>query len=119
MTRALLQRTDCRIEPDPRRVAARVFLPGQETAAPGASRADGVVARCLALTDDEARQTLDRVEREFGGRHRDLGRVLEDHFADIAHRVPSVSRLGPRQRRLLGAYFTREVAVEGAALCNP
>jgi predicted GH43/DUF377 family glycosyl hydrolase len=49
--------------------------------------------------------------------------VFREHFALISHRLPLVnvqpSAVGQTRRDLIGAYFTQEYAVEGAALFNP
>jgi predicted GH43/DUF377 family glycosyl hydrolase len=112
-------RTGVSVVPDPRRVAARLFLPGQESGSAGPSRAAGVVARCAEMSDAEVGRELARVSDGYGGRHRDLDAVLERHFLAIAHRVPEAALLPAARRRLIGSYFTREVAVEAAALFNP
>ncbi len=118
-TRSIVRRTRVAAVGDPRRVAARLFLPGQEPSAPGSSRAAGVVARCSAMSDDEVRTTLADIRTHYGARHRDLDAVLAAHFDAIAHRVPEAAGLSADRRRLLGAYFTREIATEAAALFNP
>ncbi len=107
------------ITPDVGRVVARLFLPGQEGAAPGASRAAGVIDRCRALSEDEAEELLAHIVQEHADRHRCLPQILEAHFAAVAHRVDGPDRLSPARRRLIGAYFTQEYSVEGAALFNP
>jgi predicted GH43/DUF377 family glycosyl hydrolase len=115
----LARRTPLLITADPTRVAARLFLPGQELAAPGASRAAGVVGRCLAMSDEEVSTSLAAVAAQYGSRHRNLDTLLDGHFRSIAHRVPEAGELGRERRRLIGAYFTREISVEAAALFNP
>ena len=115
----LLTRSPLEIRVDPRRVAARLFLPGQELTATGASRADGVVARCLALTDQQVDEALAEVLAGYGGRHRDLVDLLDEHFRAVAHRMPQSAAPTVQRRRLIGAHFTREVAVETAAVFNP
>ncbi|MFN0281243.1 MAG: glycosidase-like protein [Kineosporiaceae bacterium] len=115
----LLRRCDVPLMPDPRRVAGRLFLPGQELDGAGGSRAAGVVARCSEMTPAEVAETMERVVEHYRLRHRDLDGLLEAHFAAIAHRVPQAAAVPPERRRLIGAYFTREVAVESAALFNP
>ena len=112
-------RSGVSVAPDPHRVAARLFLPGQEAGSAGPSRAVGVVARCAEMTDAEADHELARVTDAYRGRHRDLDALLESHFLAIAHRVPEAALLPAGRRRLIGSYFTREVAVEAAALFNP
>ena len=119
MSAGLVRRTEIAVSPDPRRVLARIFLPGQEPTTTGVSRAAGVVQRCLALSDEQVAQGLAGITAGFGARHRDLGRVLEKNFAALAHRVDGADDLPADRRRLIGAYFTQEYAVEAAALFNP
>lgn len=113
------RRTGPALLPDPRKVVARLFLPGQEATTPGPSRASGIVERCMALDEDEVRAAVERMDTEYAGRHRDLPGRLEANFAAVAHRVPDAEDLSPERRRLIGAYFTQEYAIETAALCNP
>jgi len=118
-TAPLLRRDDLVLQADPRRVAARLFLPGQELSAPGSSRADGVVARCSAMSDLSVAVTLAELDASYRDRHPDLHALLQKNFDAIAHRVPEGADLTEDRRRLIGAYFTREVAIEAAALFNP
>lgn len=107
------------IRPDPTRVVARFFVPGREDLAPGASRAGGVVDRVLALDETTVERALRDVERRFGGRHRSLDAILRANADWMMSRVHPSVVLSNARRRLLGATFTREDALEGAALCNP
>jgi predicted GH43/DUF377 family glycosyl hydrolase len=116
---ALVTRLGPRLHPDPRRVVARLFLPGQEMMGNGESRAAGVMARILALPDDEVAAALDDVLTRFGGRHRDFRSTLEHHFDLVAHRLGRGARPSPERRLLIGAFFTNEYSVEAAAVCNP
>lgn len=114
-----VRRTVHRLHPDPRRVLARLFVPGQELLIEGESRAGSVIDRILALDDHQVAASLDEVFSLFEGRHRDLTAILDEHFALVAHRVPRPLQLSPARARLIGAYFTQEYAVEAAAVCNP
>jgi predicted GH43/DUF377 family glycosyl hydrolase len=104
--------------PDPRRVIAKLFVPGEDAAVVH-TRAHGLVDRIAALDEQETgrlvRDTLDR----FGGRHRDLQATWLHHYDLVHHRVDRAGRLSATARLLVGAYFTHEFAVEAAALCNP
>jgi predicted GH43/DUF377 family glycosyl hydrolase len=113
------RRTEALLRPDPSRVVAKIFLPGQEPTTIGLSRAAGVVARCLAMSEPEADAVLDEILSTFGARHRNFGERLDEHFDAVAHRVEDAEDLSPRRRRLIGAYFTQEYALEAAALFNP
>ncbi len=114
-----VRRTDVLLRPDARRVIARLFLPGQESAASGISRASAVVARCLAMSESEVQETLAEVLTSYAPRHRGFAERLDAHFVVVAHRVDGAAALSPQRRRLIGAYFTKEFAVEAAALFNP
>jgi len=118
-TGGLVRRTAVVLTGDPQRVAARLFLPGQEPSAPGVSRAAGLVERCSAMSDDEVATTLAAVRACYDARHRDLDLLLQNSFDAIAHRVAEAVSLSADRRRLIGAYFTREVSIEAAALFNP
>ena len=112
-------RTDVVLTADPARVLARLFVPGQELSHDSRSRASGVLARILALPEDEVGATLSRVRDRYAKRHRDLPGVLEANYERIAHRVPDDVELSDERRSLVGAWFTHEYSVEAAALFNP
>ena len=108
-----------RLTPDRARVITRMFVPGQEGFDHQDSRTAAVVARALALDDNEVDSTLDKVMASFRGWHRDLIGTFNEHAAAVADRLDPGSDLSDARRLLLGATFTSEFAVEGAALCNP
>ena len=119
MTTSLVRRLDARITADPRRVLARLFVPGHELVTTTESRATGVLGRVLALPDTAVTELLARLHRSYDGRHRDLAAVFERHHEQIAHRIPDGVRLTPERACLIGAVFTHEFSIEGAALFNP
>jgi predicted GH43/DUF377 family glycosyl hydrolase len=112
-------RTPQRLRPDPGRVVTRLFVPGQEIPADGESRATGVIDRILAMSDDEVAAALEVTVAGFAGRHRHFRETLEHHFDLVAHRLGKRIPLSHERRLLVGAYFTHEYSVEGAALFNP
>jgi predicted GH43/DUF377 family glycosyl hydrolase len=114
-----VRRLSPQLGPDPRRVLARLFVAGQEMLADGESRAGGVIARIMALSDEDVTATLDATLASFGDRHRELESIFEEHFDLVAHRVGTRIELSEERRLLMGAYFTNEYSVEGAALFNP
>ncbi len=114
-----VRRSSHRLQPDPGRVLAKLFVPGQEGVIEGASRAGSVVDRVLGLDDDVAAATLADVVATFADRHHDLPALLDEHFELVAHRIDNPSELSATRRQLVGAYFTKEYAVEAAAICNP
>lgn len=107
------------LRPDPGRVVTRLFLPGQEMVTSGESRSTAVLARVLALDDDEVERELRGLTDDFGHRHHDLASTWDAHFGLVRHRLAHAEELSANRRRLVGAYFTQEYAVESAALFNP
>ncbi len=116
----LVRRGGLTLLPDPSRVLAMLYLPGQEIPDDGvSSRADAVIERVLGMTDEEVSITLSETIGRFADRHFDLRADLVDHFARVAHRLPRVSEISTERQELIGAYFTKEYSIEGAALFNP
>jgi predicted GH43/DUF377 family glycosyl hydrolase len=115
----LVTRSDVRLVADPERVLARLFVAGQEFLINTESRATGVLRRVLALSEEHVEEQVAAVRARYTGRHRDLPEVLRSHFEQIAHRIPAGIELSAAQRELIGAFFTNEYAIEGAALFNP
>lgn len=107
------------LRPDPSRVLARLFLPGQEILTNGISRADAIIARVLSLTDEEARALLDDTTSRFRERHHEIGATFAAHFSLVQHRLQDTGSLTQERQQLIRAYFTQEYAVEAAALFNP
>ncbi len=115
----LLRRTDHRLIADPSRCISRLFVPGQEDFGSKQSRTGRVLERVLVLTEEEVCEALDDVYERFGARHSDLTHILENHAHRVANRVGPGAKLSDERWRLIGALFTRECSVEGAALTNP
>ncbi len=78
-----------------------------------------VLARILALSEDDVLSALDDVMTRFAGRHRDLVGVFRRHAGELADRLDPNTDISDARTMLLGAVFTNEYAIEGAALCNP
>jgi predicted GH43/DUF377 family glycosyl hydrolase len=106
------------LHPDPARVFARLFLPGEELAS-GHSRASQVVSRVMSLAEDEVERLADGLLRDFGDRHHDYATLLRRHASIVSAHIEQTSELTTARTLLLGASFTAEYATEGAALCNP
>ncbi|MHB1173137.1 MAG: glycoside hydrolase family 130 protein [Lacisediminihabitans sp.] len=119
MNRQLITRAGLRLVPDPSRVLARLFVPGQELGMDYESRTSGVLSRILALPEEAVAATLEAVSARFTGRHRDLRAILQAHYERVAHRVTDGTALSNERRLLIGACFTKEYSVEAAALFNP
>ncbi|MDQ1579482.1 MAG: hypothetical protein QOD05_257 [Microbacteriaceae bacterium] len=115
----LVRRGTSVLRPDPRRVISKLYLPGQEILDSGVSRADAVIRRILAMTDEDVSLTLAATVRRFDWRHHDLHSVFLENYALVAHRIPDGVEISLNRRDLIGAYYTQEYAIEGAALLNP
>lgn len=115
----LATRTAHRLLPDPRRVLIKLFVAGQEDFGVTESRTALVLDRILSLSEDEVRSALAEVSVDFAARHVDFHEWLDRHAHRVVHRVDSAVHLSEDRWRLIGACFTHEFAVEGAALCNP
>jgi len=115
----LVTRSPQRLAADRSRVITRLFVPGQEGFEHQDSRAGAVLARILSLDEDEVRASLDDVVTRFDGRHRDLAGAFRRHAREVADRLDPAADLSEARMLLLGAVFTSEYAIEGAALCNP
>jgi predicted GH43/DUF377 family glycosyl hydrolase len=118
-TTGLVQRSGQRIHADPSRVITQLFVPGQEGFDQQESRTTVVLARLMALDDDEVTQAYDDVVTRFDGRHRHLADTFLRHADVLSDRLDPESNVSPIRRLLIGATFTSEYAIEGAALCNP
>jgi predicted GH43/DUF377 family glycosyl hydrolase len=101
---------------DPKRVVARLFMPGEAT--PGSSsRTQGVLDRTLALPAEEVSRLAASTLARFGDRHTGLARILRGHALSVRPSLPA--DLDHDLGIAIGAAFTAEIAVEGAAICNP
>jgi predicted GH43/DUF377 family glycosyl hydrolase len=114
----MVSRDALRLRPDPRRVIAVLVVPGEEMPR-GDSRAVSVTERILAMGDTDVTTTLADVKRRFAHRHRDLEETWSRHFRLAARRLGESDHVPHDRALLIGAYFTRELSLEGAALFNP
>jgi predicted GH43/DUF377 family glycosyl hydrolase len=117
--RPAIVRTGQRLLPDPRRVIAKPYLPGEEVVGAAESRVGLLIRRVLNIPEEAVAPLLAEIRADFSGRHRELDATLEEHFELVAHHVPPGVALTRERRCLVGAYFTHEYSVEGAALFNP
>ncbi len=115
----LVRRLSDTLRPDGRRVISRLFVAGQEDFGVSQSRTSMVIDRVLALSEEEVRQALDDVYSRFVDRHEEVRREFELHAHRVANRVSVGSLLSEERWSLIGAYFTHEFSIEGAALTNP
>ena len=99
--------------PNPRRVITRFFAPGEE------NRIKDIVERLLAFPEAKVDELLATLESDYRPMHPEIDDVFREHFEMVAHYVESASEISDARRRLIGACFTMEYAIESAALFNP
>lgn len=108
------------LRPDPTRTVTRLFVAGREDVGPGDSRAAPVIQRVLDLTEAQVEAEMRELGRRFGSRHRNIDDTFREHAELVVARLDGAAGgLSDARLLLLGAAFTHEYAVEGAALCNP
>ena len=112
-------RTGQTLSPDPRRVIAKPYLPGEEIGPSGDSRARLLLQRILMIPEAQVAALLADVLANFSTRHRDFEEFLQRHFDLAVHLLGFTEPVSPERRMLIGAYFTHEYSVEAAALFNP
>lgn len=109
---------EAHLDHDPGRVVARLFLPGEGTLS-SQSRIAQIVERVLALSDDEVIAAAQQAVTDFASKHDDAEGVLITNANAVAERLVHERVMSREQKIALGAVFTADFAVEGAALCNP
>jgi predicted GH43/DUF377 family glycosyl hydrolase len=90
----------------------RFFAAGEE-----ANR--GRIERVLTLPAAEVEEILADLKSRYGVRHPDIDEIWRESFERVAALVQPGATVDDKRRMLIGAYFTMEYAVEGAALFNP
>ncbi len=114
-----VRRRPDRLRADSSRVVTQLFVPGDEGYDQQESRSSAVLQRVLALGEEEVQRALDDVIERFDGRHHQLLETFARHADELSDRFDATPELSDSRRLLLGATFTSEYAIEGAALCNP
>jgi predicted GH43/DUF377 family glycosyl hydrolase len=108
-----VKRTNVILYPDQTRVLLRPFVPGSE------QRADGIIARIMALPEERVGPLLAEVCAEFARRHLDIRKLFLERFEEVAGSRLNDETLTEQRRLLIGSYFLAEYALESAALFNP
>ncbi len=111
--RLKVERKANRIVGDVSRVITRLYLPDDRR------RIHKIIRRIISLPETATRNLLSEVMADFAGRHEDIGHIFERHLNEVKDYLPRGMELNDVQRMLIGAYFTKEYAIEAAALFNP
>ena len=78
-----------------------------------------IVARVMALTEEEVARLLGQVLGEFANRHERVEEIFRKRFAQVQIYLEPGVAPSPARQMLIGAYFTHEYSPESAALFNP
>lgn len=98
---------------DTSRVITRLHLPDDKY------RISKIIQRIMNLSETAAKNLLTQIMIDFSKRHEDIGHIFERHLHEVKSYLPRDTTLNDVQRALIGAYFTKEYAIESAALFNP
>jgi len=99
--------------PDRARVLMRPFRPTTDDI----SRR--IVARVMAVSDEQVAILLGRVLGEFSDRHEHVETIFCARFEQVKIHLEPGAQPSPERQMLIGAYFTHEYSPESAALFNP
>ena len=112
--------TGIRLRPDLGRVITKPFLAHTGGLPDSQERLRRIAQRTIDLDPKTVEEALEDLRKGFQTRHRDVESIWESNLEFVAQVVPDIRRvLDPSLRLLLGATFTQEYAIEGAALTNP
>lgn len=100
------------LRPDPSRVLFRPFRLES-------LRELKIVARILALTEEETKSCLAEVLTDFEERHQKARAFYREQFEAARTPLLTDELLSDERKLLIGAYFTQEYSLESAALFNP
>jgi beta-1,2-mannobiose phosphorylase / 1,2-beta-oligomannan phosphorylase len=111
-----VKRKNIKFQPDVSRVVAHFLYMNDE-------RALNTIRLVLGMSESEVTSVLNQVLRDYSLRHRNSSKIFEKHFNNISHLLTQSNTdkesLSFSQKILIGAYFTMEYSIEGAAFFNP
>ncbi|HEY5812334.1 MAG TPA: hypothetical protein VIT23_06755, partial [Terrimicrobiaceae bacterium] len=118
-----VRRLPLTVRPNSSRVLMRPFFPSiagaTEMNAIDSPRALKILARILALPEDQIQILLDDVLADFGNRHQRIREMFAERFSVVQSYLPTAYPLSEARQLLIGSYFTSEFSLESAALFNP
>ncbi|MBN1863623.1 MAG: glycoside hydrolase family 130 protein [Victivallales bacterium] len=123
MSKLNVEYHDEMIVPGPARALLRPFYVGNQLPSrfyePESPRTLKIIARVLAMGDEEVLRELEAVMRDFGSSRDGLAEIFEERFSMVEHLVPTGKRLRSERRLVMGAFFSSEYLFECVSLCNP
>jgi predicted GH43/DUF377 family glycosyl hydrolase len=108
-----VNRTGTILKPDQSRVLLRPFSPGDS------ERVARIIARIMALPEENVRPLLNEVSAEFSERHEQIHNLFLERFEQVRDLTLTDQELSEQRRLLIGSYFLAEYSLESAALFNP
>jgi predicted GH43/DUF377 family glycosyl hydrolase len=111
--RLKVERKANKIVGDTSRVITLLHLPDDRY------RISKIIQRVMSMSETAAKNSISQIMIDFSGRHEDIGHTFERHLNEVKGYLPRDAMLNDVQRALIGAYFTKEYAIESAALFNP
>jgi predicted GH43/DUF377 family glycosyl hydrolase len=78
-----------------------------------------IIQRIMSMSETAAKNLITQIMNDFSGRHENIEDIFERHQSEVKGYLPRDAMLSDDQRALIGAYFTKEYAIESAALFNP
>ncbi|MGE5409867.1 MAG: glycoside hydrolase family 130 protein [Clostridiales bacterium] len=109
----MLERKDLKLLPDKQRVLLQFFYPGNE------KRVKNIIDRVCQVHEEHAEKLLDKVIKDFSGRHRNFLKELENNYKLVEKFIPEGITVSSKQKLLIGSYFSKEYSIESASLFNP
>jgi predicted GH43/DUF377 family glycosyl hydrolase len=78
-----------------------------------------IIQRIISMSETATKNLVSQIMTDFSERHEDIGHIFERHLNEVTGYIPRGAMLSDAKRALIGAYFTKEYAIESAALFNP
>jgi len=82
-------------------------------------RISKIIQRIRSMPETAAKQLVAQILIDFSERHEAIEHIFEKHLNEVKGYLPRDAMLSDVQKALIGAYFTKEYAIESAALFNP
>ena len=108
-----VRRSKIKILRDTSRTITRFHVPSDTT------RISKIIGRVMQMSEKMAHELMIKIQNEFFDRHKDIVKVLKQHYDQVKEFIPAGLTPSETKKMLIGSYFTMEYAIESAALFNP
>lgn len=113
-----INRSKTILKANPKRVILLYNSLGMDTYS-ASDRTQGLMNRILELSNEQVEKMYKGVLKNFNKRHRHLTQTFQNHFDKVKRLIPKDIKITETHKLLIGTYFTKEYAIEAAALFNP